>query len=360
MSFDAALDTSATTTAICVVNSRTGEVVLESSVITDPDAIFGVLAPYAPRLHLVGHEATTWSAWLHRELEARGVPMVLLETYHAARMLEAQRNKTDKNDARGLAQLVRSGWFKPVHAKSQAANRMKLLMLHRRTLKRKLLDIENEVRQSLKMFGLMVGPRVQRSSFPQRVSALVEGDPLMEVVTACMLRAWMALWTEYRQLHKLLVQLVGRDELCRRFCDIPGVGPVTAMAFKAAVDDPARFAKSKTVGAHFGLTPRRIQSGTSIDFDGHISKRGDGQVRTALYEAANAMITRSRKPCALKAWGEQLEAKRGHKRAVVAVARKLAVIMHRMWLDGTSFRLDGGGAGGGGEDGGVAVLPADA
>lgn len=342
MTYDAALDTSATTTAICVVASRTGEVVLETSVTTDPDAIFGVLAPYLPRLHLVGHEATTWSAWLHRALETRGVPMVLLETHHAARMLEAQRNKTDRNDARGLAQLVRSGWFKPVHAKSQEANKMKLLLVHRRTLKRKLLDIENEVRQSLKMFGLMVGPRVQRASFPQRVRALVEGDPLLAGATGCMLRAWSALWDEYRALHKLLVQLVGRDELCRRFCDIPGVGPVTAMSFKAAIDDPTRFAKSKTVGAHFGLTPRRVQSGTSIDFDGHISKRGDGNVRTALYEAASAMITRSRKPCALKAWGEQLVAKRGHKRAVVAVARKLAVIMHRMWLDGTTFRLGEG------------------
>jgi len=141
---DAALDTSATTTAICIVNSRDGAVVLETCVTTDPDAIFGVLEPYLPRLHLVGHEATGWAAWLHRELEARGVPMVLLETHHSARMLEAQRNKTDRNDARGLAQLVRSGWFKPVHAKSNEANRMKLLLAHRRVLKRKLMDIEME------------------------------------------------------------------------------------------------------------------------------------------------------------------------------------------------------------------------
>src|SRR5262249_53566000 len=155
MKLDAALDTSAPTTAICVVNSRDGAIVLETTVPTNPKAIFQALEPFLPRLHLVGHEATGWSAWLQRELEARGVPMVLLETHHTARMLEAQRNKTDKNDARGLAQIVRSGWFKPVHAKSDASNRMKLLLAHRRTLKRKLMDIENEIRQSLKMFGLM-------------------------------------------------------------------------------------------------------------------------------------------------------------------------------------------------------------
>ena len=339
MKLDAALDTSATTTAICVVNSRDGAIVLETTVPTNPKAIFRALEPFLPRLHLVGHEATGWSAWLQRQLEARGVPMVLLETHHTARMLEAQRNKTDKNDARGLAQIVRSGWFKPVHAKSDASNRMKLLLAHRRTLKRKLMDIENEIRQSLKMFGLMVGRRVQRASFETRVTALVADDPLLGSTTAWMLRCWAALWTEYKRLHALLVQVVGRDELCRRFCGIPGVGPVAALTFKAAIDDPARFAKSKIVGAHFGLTPKREQSGTSVDHDGHISRRGDGEVRTALYEAANAMMTRSQKHCAVKAWGLRLAAKRGHKRALVAVARKLAVIMHRMWLDGSEFRF---------------------
>lgn len=339
MKLDAALDTSATTTAICIVNRRDGTILLETSVPTDPDAIFGVLEPYAAKLHLVGHEATSWSAWLHRELEARGIPMVLLETHHSARMLEAQRNKTDRNDARGLAQLVRSGWFKPVHAKSDKANRMKLLLVHRRTLKRKLMDIETEVRHSLKMFGLMAGRRVQRSSFVGRIRELTAGDALLAMATESMLTCWQVLWDEYRKLHRLLVQLVGREELCRRWCEIPGVGPVTAMTFLAAVDDPRRFARSKTLGAHFGLTPKREQSGTSIDRAGHISKRGDAAVRTALYEAASAMITRSRKHSTLRAWGTRLAAKRGHKRAVVAVARKLATIMHRMWIDGSAFRF---------------------
>jgi transposase len=339
MKLDAALDTSATTTAICVIDRTEGDVVFETTVKTDPDAIFRALKRYAGRLHLVGHEATGWSAWLHRELEARGLPMVLLETHHSARMLEAQRNKTDKNDARALAQLVRSGWFKPVHAKSADANRMKLLLVSRRLMKRKMLDLENGIRQSLKMFGYMVGRRVQRSTFVGRVRELTAGDQLMEIAVDGMLACWQLLWDEYRKLHKLLIQLVGRDELCRRWCEIPGVGPVTALTFMSAVDDPHRFAESKTLGAHFGLTPRRLQSGTSVDIDGHISKRGDAEVRCALYEAASAMITRSQKHSTVKAWGMKIAAKRGHKRAVVAVARKLAAIMHRMWIDGSSFRF---------------------
>ena len=140
------------------------------------------------------------------------------------------------------------------------------------------MDIENEIRQSLKMFGLMVGTRVQRSTFPSRIR--VAGDKLLEGSTECMLRCWIALWDEYRKLHGLLVQLAGRDELLKRLCGIPGVGPVTAVTFKAAIDDPVLFAKSKTVGAHFGLTPKRIQSGTSVDNDRHISRRGDGKDRT--------------------------------------------------------------------------------
>ena len=265
--------------------------------------------------------------------------MVLLETRHAAAALKAQRNKTDKKDARGLAQLVRSGWFREVHVKSEASHRLKLLLTSRRVLKRKLLDIENEVRQSLKAFGLMVGPRVQRSTFERRIRDLVGHDPLIAEVMDCLLTAWSALWAQYKRLHNLIVRFVGRDELCRRLMAIPGVGPVVALTFRTGVDDPRRFRKSKTVGAHFGLTPRRIESGDTIAYDGRISKCGDQEVRTALYEAASGMLVRSKKWCTVKAWGVRIAARRGHKRAVTAVARKLAVIMHRMWLDGTEFRF---------------------
>ena len=333
MNLSAALDTSTTKAAICVVNSRDGTVVFETTVATDPAIIFAALASYRSRLDRVGHEAGTVAPWLHRELTAMGLPMVLMEARHAAVALQVQRNKTDKHDARGLAHLVRAGWYRPVHVKSEESPRLRLLLCHRRTLKRNLLDIDNEVRQSLKVFGLLVGPRVQRASFEARVRDLVAHDRLIAGVTECMLRAWAALWTEY----KLLVQIVAGDEMCRRYCGIPGVGPVTALTVKAAIDDPRRFVKSKTVGAHFGLTSRRIQTGASIDIEGHISKCGDGEVHTVLYEAASAVLVRSKQWCSVKSWGLRIAAKRGHKRVVVAVARKLAVIMHRMWLDGSEF-----------------------
>jgi transposase len=318
MTFSAALDTATARTAICVMASKDGRIVFETTVPTDPRAIFGALQHYLPKLERVGHEAGSVSPWLHRELTALGVPMVLLETRQAAAALKVQRNKTDKNDARGLAHLVRSGWFRPVHVKSEESHRLRLLLTHRRTLKRKLLDIENEVRHSLKVFGLLLGPRVQRGSFVTRIRELVAHDRLVAGVTECMLNAWQALWAEYKKLHTLLVRFVARDEVCRRFMAIPGVGPVVSLTFKAAMDDPARFANSRTVGAHFGLTPQRFQTGDSIDIEGHISKCGDGEVRTALYEAASAMLVRSRKWCTLKVWGIKLAKKRGHKRAVAA------------------------------------------
>lgn len=166
---------------------------------------------------------------------------------------------------------------------------------------------------------------------------LVAQDPLIAGLTECMLRARAALWQEYLRLHEMVLAIVRRDELCRRFMRIPGVGPISALGFKTSVDDPRRFRRSKTVGAYLGMTSRRWQSGTSIDVKGHISKAGDGDVRHPLYEAANIMLTRYRGFTSLKAWGLKIAKKRGHQRACVAVARKLAVIMHAMWRDGTEF-----------------------
>ncbi len=242
----------------------------------------------------------------------------------------------DKNDARGLAQILRTGWFRAVHIKSDESYRMRLLLIGRRNMKRKFLDIENAIRHSLKAFGIRLG-QVSRGRFEAKVRDMLADDPVLIGMVEGMLRVRAVLWVEYCELHRLLVKIVARDAICRRFLSVPGVGLVTALSFRASVDDPHRFAKSRTVGAHFGLTPRRWQSGTSIDRGGRISRMGDGDVRTALYEAANALLTKTRRPVPLKKWGEKIARKRGHKAACVAVARKLAVIMHAMWRDGTDF-----------------------
>jgi transposase len=266
-----------------------------------------------------------------------GLPVIVVEAVHMQKALSAQRNKTDRNDARGIAHMMRVGWFRQVHVKDDDNQRLRVLLSGRRLLKRKLVDIENGLRGSLKAFGIKIGG-VSRSNFETRALELVDAaEPLLRDVISGMLSVRRAVWAEYKRLHNALVRVVRQDAVCRRFTTIPGVGPVTALAFKTAIDDPRRFTRSRTVSAHFGLTPKRFQSGT-IDYDGRITRCGDPEVRTNLYEAASGLMVCCKKWSALKAWGMSVAKRRGHKRAVVAVARKLAVVMHRMWLDDTEFR----------------------
>ncbi|WP_419906477.1 IS110 family transposase [Hoeflea sp.] len=335
MNYYAGIDVAMERSALCVVD-ETGSIVLERSIDTEPDEIAETLAPFAKTLRRVGHETGSLAPWLHKELRARGLPVICMEAAHTRSALKAQRNKTDRNDARGLAQILRTGWFRPVHIKSDESYRMRLLLTARRNMKRKFLDIENAIRHSLKAFGIRLG-QVSRARFEAKVRAALADDVVLTGMVEGLLKVRSVLWVEYCALHKLLVKIVGRDPVCRRFLAVPGVGPVTALSFRASVDDPHRFAKSRTVGAHFGLTPRRWQSGTSVDQNGHISKKGDGEVRWVLYESANALLTLMRRPDPLKSWGRRIAKKRGHKAACVAVARKLAVIMHAMWRDGTDY-----------------------
>ena len=336
MEYFAGLDVGTEETAICVIDGA-GETVAELTVATEPEALRAALEGYGARLARVGHEVGSLSPWLHRRLQGYGLPMFCLEARHVHAALQAQRNKTDITDARGIAQLVRSGWFKAVHVKSDESYRLRLLLGHRRTLKRKFLDIENAIRHSIKVFGLRVGA-VGRAGFEARVRELVASDRLLAGMTEPMLRARAALWDEYKRLHKVVAQIALGDSVCQRFMGVPGVGPVTALFFRTAVDDPARFTRSRSVGAYFGLTPRRYQSGTSVDWQSGISRQGDDEMRFLLYEAASGLLTRSKSWSALKAWGLKIQRQRGHKKAVVAVARKLAIILHAMWRDGSSFR----------------------
>ena len=250
--------------------------------------------------------------------------------------LSAQRNKTDAADALGIAHIMRTGWFREAHIKTEDCYRIRLLLVQRRNLKRKFLDIENAIRHSLKVFGIRLG-KVGRGSMEKAVREAVAGDAMTAGLMDCMLRARAALWEEYLILHKLVTQLAMRDELCRRFMAIPGVGPVTSLSFKSAIDDPARFRRSRNVAAYFGLTSRRWQSGSSIDVKGRISKAGDPDVRRALYEAASAMLTRFKGRDTIKSWGLKLAKTKCHAKARVAVARKLAIVMHAMWRDGTFY-----------------------
>jgi transposase len=228
------------------------------------------------------------------------------------------------------------GWFRPVHCKSPAAQEVRALLVGRKLLQAKLRDVELSIRGILRGFGLKVG-EVSKGRFAARINELVAGHEMLETVIGAMLQAREGLQREFMRLHRRMLAIVRGDAVCRRLMTAPGVGALVAVTFKTAVDDPERFRTAKAVGAHFGLTPKRYQSGET-DVSGGISKVGDGMVRTALYEAANAMLTRTVRVSALKRWALEVARRRGTKRAKVALARKLAGVLHRMWANATDFR----------------------
>jgi transposase len=253
-------------------------------------------------------------------------------------LLKAQQiNKSDRNDARGIAQMMRVGLFKPVHVKTLAAQEQRMLLTSRKLVQRKLLDIECDMRGTLRNFGLKVG-MVSTRNYEARIRELVEGFPRLAAIIDPLLAVRRVMREQLAILHKMLLDMVRDDPICRRFMTVPGVGPIVALTYRASVDQPHRFVHSRDVGAHAGLTPRRHQSG-EIDYDGGISKCGDVMLRTMLYEAAQSMLTHSR-----KAWALRVAQRRGMRRATVALARRIAVILHRMWIDGTDFRFSNSAA----------------
>jgi len=267
-----------------------------------------------------------------------GFDVVCMEARQVKAALSAMRNKTDKNDARGIAQLVRSGCYSPVHIKSMDSHRIQLLLSSRKAGLSKCIDLENEIRGLFKVFGIKLPPKLGHGGFDPAVRDIIETDVTLSESLLPLLNARLVLYHCFRKLDNRTRHMAHADLVCQLLMSAPGVGFVTALTYKAGVDEPTRFKHSRTVAAHFGLTPRRFQSG-EIDIEGHISRCGDRDVRSTLYTAANALMTRSSKWSPLKAWGMQLAKTRGHRRAVIAVARKLAVILHRMWLDDVPFPL---------------------
>ncbi len=331
----AGIDVSLERSSVCVVDA-TGRIVREAKVRSDPEALVAFLAGLGVAVTRVGLEAGPLSHWLHAGLTAAGHETVLLETRHVKSALAAMAVKTDRRDVRGVAQLLRMGWYRPVHSKSPAAQELRALLAGRKMLLGKLLDVELSIRGILRGFGLKLG-ETTRSRFAGRVRELAAGQAMLEAVVEPMLRAREALRAEAAELHRRTLAVVRGHAVCRRLMTVPGVGAVVALTFVAAVDDPARFRRSRDVGAHFGLTPKRYQSGET-DVVGGITRVGDASVRVALYEAANVMLTRTTRFSPLKRWAMEVAKRRGARRAKVALARKLGTVLHRIWVDGTEFR----------------------
>ena len=335
MKYYAGLDVSLEETAVCVVDSE-GTILREGMVASEPSAIAEFLSSFDFSLKLVGLEAGSLSPWLYHELLDLGFPVVCMETRHAKSVLKAQLIKTDRNDARGLAHMLRTGWFRSVHVKSHESQKLRVLLNNRRFLVEQRRDIENQIRGTLKVFGLKIG-KVGKLEYAKRVCELLSEDKTLLGYVEPLLKVRDEIMQHLSKLDDEILGLAKEDEACCRLMTVPGVGPITALAFRVAIDRPERFKKSRDVGVHLGLTPRKYASG-QVDYDGHISKCGDALVRSYLYEAAKVLMGRVKKWSVLKARGMQIAKRSSRKNACVAVARKLSVIMHRMWLEGTDFQ----------------------
>jgi transposase len=333
----AGIDVSLEMSSVCVVDA-TGRIVREAKVASEPEALVAWFHGLGIDVTRVGLEAGPLSQWLFAAMREAGLAVELLETRHVRDAFKAMPVKTDRKDARGIAQLMRLGWFRPVHCKSAPAQETRALLTARKLLQTKHIDVEMSLRGVLRGFGLKVGPTTPRS-FAARIRELVEGHPVLTAVAEALLAAREVLGTQLRGLERRLRDRAREDDRARLLMTTPGVGVIVALTYVAAMDDPGRFRSSKAVGAHFGLTPKRYQSGET-DVTGRISKVGDAGVRTALYEAANVILTRPVKGSALKSWAARIANRAGLRKAKVALARKLAVVLHRMLVDGTPFAAE--------------------
>jgi transposase len=331
----AGIDVSLECSSVCIVDGG-GKIVGEDKVLSTPEALIGWLACFGHELGRIGLEAGPLSQWLYAAMKQQGLAVELLETRHVRDAFKAMPVKSDRNDARNIAQLMRLGWFRPVHCKSLAAQEVRAMLTARKLVQSKLLDVENSLRGILRGFGLKVGNTTRRR-FAGRIEELVAGHPSLQMIAQALLRARAVLLAEFNGFDKQVRQASRLDVKARLLMSTPAVGPVISLTFASAIDDASRFTSAKQAGPHFGLTPKKYQSGET-DYSGRISKIGDASVREALYEAAHIILTKPIKGCAqLKSWATRIARRAGMAKAKVALARKLAVIMLRMLKDNMPF-----------------------
>jgi len=331
----AGIDVSLECSSVCAVDAS-GKIVREGKVASEPAALIGWFGALGVEMARIGLEAGPLSQWLYAGMKQAGLTVELLETRHVSDAFKAMTVKSDRNDARNIAQLMRLGWFRPVHCKSVAAQEVRALLTARKLVQSKLLDVENSLRGILRGFGLKVG-KTTATGFAGRINELVKGHRNLEVIAGALLKVRAVLLSEFRAFEKRAGKMSRLDVKARLLMSTPAVGPIISLTYASAIDDPARFRSSKQAGAHFGLTPKKYQSGET-DRSGRISKIGDASVREALYQAAHVMLTRPVKGCSqLKSWAMRIAKRAGMNKAKVALARRLAVIMHRMLKDGVPF-----------------------
>ncbi len=328
------LDVSMKETAICGIDEA-GERVWVGKSRTDPDVIASVLAERAAGAVKIGMETGPLAVWLWHALKVRELPIVCLHARHASAALKLQRNKTDRNDAYGLARLVRSGWYRPVAVRSLETHKLRALLITRDQLVGMGTALINKIRGLAKTFGILIAPG-KGSTFERHVRSQLPDDPVLSALFESLLTLLCTVQERRQAIAKQLARVARQNRVCRLLMTTPGVGPLTAISFVTAIEDPQRFRRSQDVGAYLGLTPRRYQSG-EVDINGRISKCGDRLTRKLLFEAANALLSRSSLPLALREWGAAIARRAGFWKARVALARKLSVILHRLWIEERPF-----------------------
>ena len=332
----AGLDISDKSTHVCVVDGS-GVEVWSGACATDPEVIARTLKTRAAGLARVVLETGPLSAFLYHGLVERGVPVICVCARHAKGVLSARVNKSDPHDAEGLAQMARTGWFKAVRIKAEATHMDRARLKIREQLIASRRAMAGQLRGLLKLFGLRLGQATTPNRRRERLAALFALKPELEPILAPLIESLEALEVQIERSSRQLAAQAAADPVTARLMTTPGVGPITALVFKTSIEDPGRFDRGEDAGAFAGLAPRRSQSGER-DYRGRISKAGDPMLRSALYEAANVLLSRVKRPCALQAWGQRLELTKGAKRARVAVARKLAILLHQLWRSETEFR----------------------
>ena len=334
MTYFVGIDVSLDESSICVINNE-GEEVLETSVNTNPESIADAISDYDANELKIALETGPITSWLWHEITGAGLEVVVIDARSLHQVLKTQRNKTDKNDARGIAQVLRTGWYRESHVKSYESHALRALLKSRTHLINMRQDLENTVRGLMKPFGLRVPPG-GRAKFAERVREVCANQPILSKAIEPLLHSRREVIVQISEIDRTLLSTAKSHDDCRRLMTVPGVGPITSLAFVSAIGNGEQFPRPRSVGAFFGLTPRRYQSG-DVDYQGRICKRGDNMVRTLLYEAANVLITVARKSHPLRTWGRKLAKKSGMQKARVAVARKLAVLLATILKDGTEF-----------------------
>lgn len=331
------LDVSLKTTSICIMDGK-GKILKEMVAETNPKALVEAISTTGLSVEMAALECGGTSHWLTKELKKLGLPVICIDARKMSAAISMRTNKTDRNDAQEIANALRTGYYKEVYQKQDHVMEKQTLLVARRHLVEQRTQTINCIKGMLKAQGkLTCGSSQNESRFIKNVQTNLQGlnqDVCLSINS--LINTYKIICEEVSKIDARIEKITEEDEDVQLFKTIPGVGAVTALTFKLEIDDPSRFKKSRSVGAYIGMTPKQYSSG-ECQKQGSISKAGSSELRALLCQSAMCMIYITKTWSRPKLFGLKIKKKHGHKKAIVALGRKLAVIMHRMWVEGKPF-----------------------